>query len=357
MDVSSHSSLGGEKEVKAEREEWISYGDGSPRSRASNLETPLEDAFNTHDELYDCSEEETEPVGTSEELPPHTRPLARALAVARDVRMKLLHKSNAIEGLTRIKDVHFLNTKSKLIPSSHFNGKVLGLFLVGSQSLARCTEVLPDVVRWYQNAMSSRSDFEVVLVWLSASILDHSGSGFGAASQEYEQIRKLAPFPAAPFNSPMGVALYNLFCHKGTPSLVIIDTDGAIINTNGLKNDGRLRVSEDLGSFPFRPDFDSHALELFKYLDTDGDGILTRAELLAQSDNPESGEFVYEKLLLESEGGPITPKVWSALLLTQLRASAGHQSDLEEILDSFQDIFCFRPDSMSPAHVLSPAHR
>lgn len=351
---SSNYNGGNRGNETIDEDDW-GYGDQSPsaaHSRSFNLESATEETFNTHDELYDCSEEEEETdIISGEELPPPSHPLSRALAIAREVRLKLNRKGNAIEGLTRIKDGHFLNSKSKLIPSSHFNGKVLGLFLVGSHSLKRCAEVLPEVTRWFQQVTAAKREFDIVIVWLSASILDPSGAGFNSASQEYEQIRKLSTFHAAPFNSPIGVALYNMFCHKGTPSLVILDTDGAIINTNGLRLEGsRVRLSDELGEFPYRPDFDKQAKELFEYLDTDQDGVLTRAELLAQSDNQESGEYVYEKLLLESEGGQITSKVWSALLLTQLRASAGHQSDMEEILDSFQDIFCFRPDSMSPAH-------
>lgn len=327
--------------VDADKEEEV-YDESSP-SR-SRLERTVEEELDTHDELYDCSEEDEESESGMEELPAVTEPLGRTLAAARESRAKLLRKSNALEGLTRIKDTQFLTSKSKLVPSANFTGKVLGLFLVGSNSLSRCAEVLPDVIRWEQSKV--RPDFEVLLVWISASKLDPTSTGSATAASEYEQIRKLAPFPAAVFNSALGVVLYEMFCHKGTPSLVILDMDGTIVNTNGLKCEGRrFRISEELEHFPFRPNFDKQALDLFNFIDTDKAGVLTQAKILARSDNQESGEYVYEKLLLEAEGGPITPKVWSALLLAQLKASAGHQSDMEEILDSFQDIFCYRPES------------
>jgi len=162
----------------------------------------------------------------------------------------------------------------KLDVAMTLKGKVVALYFA-AMSCSACRAFTPLLLRCYNELKSEGKPFEIVYI-----AEDEREEDFTAMVRD-------KPWLAIPFVDRESKAiLTKRFDIRETPTLIVVDGHGKVINRNGV---AIVRKDGPKG-YPFdqqvrvdpkeQADFDRDVLDLFRQLDVDGNKVVTREEVL-----------------------------------------------------------------------------
>ena len=121
-----------------------------------------------------------------------------------------------------------VDAKRKRVPVDTLAGKTIGIYF-SAHWCPPCRGFTPSLVKFHEEMTAAGKPFEIVFV-----SSDRDANGMFGYMREYKM-----PWLAVPYGSKAQKSLGGKYGVRGIPTLVIIDSDGETITTNGRGEVGR----------------------------------------------------------------------------------------------------------------------